>query len=110
MKRPRAGLRGLLVYRGFGRVKVGRLKMPIVKASARPNRVGEAPRCGNSRIITDKAHGVRFCIAVQNCSLHEEVCPLAEMIGPTRSRVSCLMNRFRKMGFVDYNGSLQVNR
>jgi CRP-like cAMP-binding protein len=30
---------------------------------------------------------------------------LAEMIGTTRSRVSHFMNRFRKLGFVDYNGS-----
>jgi CRP/FNR family transcriptional regulator, cyclic AMP receptor protein len=30
---------------------------------------------------------------------------LAEMIGTTRSRVSFFMNRFRKLGFIDYNGS-----
>lgn len=35
---------------------------------------------------------------------------LAEMIGTTRSRVSFFMNRFRKMGFIDYNGSLRVHR
>jgi CRP/FNR family transcriptional regulator, cyclic AMP receptor protein len=35
---------------------------------------------------------------------------LAEMVGTTRSRVSFFMNRFRKMGLIDYNGSLQVNR
>lgn len=35
---------------------------------------------------------------------------LAEMIGTTRSRVSFFMNRFRKMGLIDYNGSLQVHR
>jgi CRP/FNR family transcriptional regulator, cyclic AMP receptor protein len=35
---------------------------------------------------------------------------LAEMVGTTRSRVSHFMNRFRKMGFIDYNGSLQVHR
>ena len=34
---------------------------------------------------------------------------LAEMIGTTRSRVSYFMNRFRKMGFIDYNGVLHVN-
>jgi len=34
---------------------------------------------------------------------------LAEMIGTTRSRVNFFMNRFRKMGFIKYNGSLQVN-
>jgi len=32
------------------------------------------------------------------------------MIGTTRSRVSFFMNRFRKMGLIDYNGSLQVHR
>jgi CRP-like cAMP-binding protein len=34
---------------------------------------------------------------------------LAEMVGTTRSRVSYFMNRFRDLGFIDYNGSLQVN-
>ena len=34
---------------------------------------------------------------------------LAEMVGTTRSRVSFFMNRFRKMGFIDYNGELKVN-
>jgi hypothetical protein len=50
---------------------------------------------------------------VQNCSLHEEVCP------PRRDnwaysleslRVSCYMNRFKKVGLIDYEGSLQGNR
>jgi CRP/FNR family cyclic AMP-dependent transcriptional regulator len=48
---------------------------------------------------------------------HETVIPkmsqetLAEMIGTTRSRVSFFMNRFRKLGFIDYNGGsrLQVH-
>jgi CRP/FNR family transcriptional regulator, cyclic AMP receptor protein len=34
---------------------------------------------------------------------------LAEMIGTTRSRVSFFMNRFRKLGFIEYNGSLEVH-
>ena len=34
---------------------------------------------------------------------------LAEMIGTTRSRVSFFMNKFRKMGFIDYNGQLHVH-
>jgi CRP-like cAMP-binding protein len=34
---------------------------------------------------------------------------LAEMIGTTRSRVSYFMNRFRKLGFIKYNGGLHVN-
>jgi CRP/FNR family transcriptional regulator, cyclic AMP receptor protein len=45
----------------------------------------------------------------------EEVIPsvsqetLAEMVGTTRSRVNFFMNRFRKLGFIDYNGGLQVH-
>ena len=35
---------------------------------------------------------------------------LAEMIGTTRSRVSFFMNRFRKLGFVEYNGRIRVNK
>jgi CRP/FNR family cyclic AMP-dependent transcriptional regulator len=34
---------------------------------------------------------------------------LTEMIGTTRSRVSFFMNRFRKLGFIHYNGGLQVH-
>jgi CRP/FNR family cyclic AMP-dependent transcriptional regulator len=34
---------------------------------------------------------------------------LAEMIGTTRSRVSFFMNRFREMGFIEYNGTMQVH-
>ena len=34
---------------------------------------------------------------------------LAEMIGTTRSRVSQFMNKFRKLGFIDYNGHLEVH-
>ncbi len=46
---------------------------------------------------------------------HEPVVPrisqetLAEMVGTTRSRVSFFMNKFRKMGFIHYNGGLQVH-
>jgi len=34
---------------------------------------------------------------------------LAEMIGTTRSRVSFFMNKFRKLGFIDYNGTMHVH-
>jgi CRP-like cAMP-binding protein len=34
---------------------------------------------------------------------------LADIIGTTRPRVSFFMNRFRKLGFIDYNGDLKVN-
>jgi CRP/FNR family transcriptional regulator, cyclic AMP receptor protein len=33
---------------------------------------------------------------------------LAEMVGTTRSRVSFFMNKFRKLGFIEYNGTLEV--
>lgn len=45
----------------------------------------------------------------------EEVIPkisqetLAEMIGTTRSRVSYFLNKFRKLGFIEYNGKMQVH-
>jgi CRP/FNR family cyclic AMP-dependent transcriptional regulator len=45
----------------------------------------------------------------------EEVIPkmsqetLAEIVGTTRSRVSFFMNRFRKLGFIEYNGSLTIH-
>jgi len=45
----------------------------------------------------------------------EEVIPkmsqetLAEIVGTTRSRVSFFMNRFRKFGFIEYNGSLKIH-
>lgn len=35
---------------------------------------------------------------------------LAEMIGTTRSRVSSFMNKFRKLGFINYNGKVEVHR
>ena len=35
---------------------------------------------------------------------------LAEMIGTTRSRVSFFMNRFRKLGFIDYDGRIRVHK
>jgi CRP-like cAMP-binding protein len=34
---------------------------------------------------------------------------LAEMIGTTRSRINFFMNKFRKLGFVDYNGGVHVH-
>jgi CRP-like cAMP-binding protein len=34
---------------------------------------------------------------------------LAEMVGTTRSRVNVFMNKFRKLGFIQYNGKIQVN-
>ena len=39
--------------------------------------------------------------------LSQEV--LAEMIGTTRSRVNFFMNKFRKLGFIEYNGGLTIH-
>jgi CRP/FNR family cyclic AMP-dependent transcriptional regulator len=35
---------------------------------------------------------------------------LASMVGTTRSRVNFFMNKFRKLGFIEYNGKIKVNR
>ena len=35
---------------------------------------------------------------------------LAEMIGTTRSRVNFFMNKFRKLGFIEYNGGIKINK
>ena len=35
---------------------------------------------------------------------------LAEMVGTTRSRVNFFMNKFRKLGFIEYNGGIKVHR
>jgi CRP/FNR family transcriptional regulator, cyclic AMP receptor protein len=48
----------------------------------------------------DKPHGVLPKVSQET---------LAEMIGSTRSRVNFFMNKFRKLGFIKYNGTLQVN-
>jgi hypothetical protein len=37
-------------------------------------------------------------------------CSLIRVVGTTRSRVSYFVNRFRKMGFIHYNGGLQVHK
>jgi CRP/FNR family transcriptional regulator, cyclic AMP receptor protein len=34
---------------------------------------------------------------------------LAEMVGTTRARVNFFMNRFRKLGFIEYNGEIEVH-
>jgi CRP-like cAMP-binding protein len=35
---------------------------------------------------------------------------LADMIGTTRSRVNLFMNKFRKLGFIEYNGEIKINK
>jgi len=48
----------------------------------------------------DKPHGVLPKVSQEM---------LAEMIGTTRPRVNFFMNKFRKLGFIEYNGGLQIN-
>ena len=50
-----------------------------------------------------KPDGPRRCLP----KISQEV--LAEMVGTTRSRVNFFMNKFRKLGFIDYNGGLKVH-
>jgi CRP/FNR family cyclic AMP-dependent transcriptional regulator len=45
---------------------------------------------------------------IVSVNLNQET--LAEMIGTTRSRVSFFMNKFRKLGFIDYNGRIDVHQ
>jgi CRP/FNR family transcriptional regulator, cyclic AMP receptor protein len=47
-----------------------------------------------------KTHGVRPRISQQT---------LAEMVGTTRSRVNVFMNKFKKLGYIEYSGGLRVN-
>ena len=49
---------------------------------------------------TDQIHGVLPHISQET---------LAEMIGTTRPRVNFFMNKFKKMGFINYNGGLHIN-
>jgi CRP-like cAMP-binding protein len=46
---------------------------------------------------------------VQPIKVHVSQEVLAEMIGATRSRVSFFMNKFRKLGFISYNGKIEVH-
>ena len=48
----------------------------------------------------DKPHGVLPEVSQET---------LAEMIGTTRSRVNFFMNKFRKLGFIKYNGGIEIN-
>ena len=43
-------------------------------------------------------------LLARNVRVEADLVDLAEMIGTTRSRVSFFMKKFRKLGFIDYNG------
>jgi len=55
----------------------------------------------SSLLLHFRKEGVPETVVPQIC---QET--LAEMVGTTRSRVSFFMNRFRKLGFIHYNGGL----
>ena len=62
-----------------------------------------------ARILLLLAHfgkdGKKEAIVVQKMSQET----LAELVGTTRSRVSSFMNKFRNLGFIEYNGGLRVH-
>jgi len=53
-----------------------------------------------------REHDIAAYVKVEVPNLSHET--LAEMVGTTRSRISYFMNKFRRMGFIDYNGELVV--
>src|SRR6186997_545697 len=48
-------------------------------------------------------------VVAWNVRVEADLVDLPDMIGTTRSRVSFFMNKFRKLGFIDYNGGLEVH-
>jgi CRP/FNR family transcriptional regulator, cyclic AMP receptor protein len=62
-----------------------------------------------ARVLLRLAHLDKRCPAVAEIPvLSHQV--LAEMVGTTRSRVNLFMNRFRKQGFINYDGGLEVHQ
>jgi len=62
-----------------------------------------------ARVLLLLAHfgkdGTKEAVAVQKMSQET----LAELVGTTRPRISSFMNKFRKLGFIEYNGKLQIH-
>ncbi len=62
-----------------------------------------------ARVLLRLAHlDKRGPAAVEIPILSHQV--LAEMVGTTRQRINLFMNRFRKRGFIDYNGRIEVHK
>jgi hypothetical protein len=81
------------------------------RVPARPLGVGVAARAEPHRIEVDASPSELTLAGFgrepsEITRLEKET--LAEMIGTTRSRVSFFMNKFRKLGFIEYNGKLEV--
>ena len=55
-----------------------------------------------------RAQGKRLLAVPDPVDIEMSQETLAEMIGTTRSRVSFFMNKFRKLGFISYNGKIHV--
>jgi CRP/FNR family transcriptional regulator, cyclic AMP receptor protein len=62
-----------------------------------------------ARVLLRLAHlGKKGPVVVEIPKINHQV--LAEMVGTTRQRVNLFMNRFRKRGFIAYNGKLEVRQ
>ncbi len=61
-----------------------------------------------ARTLLLLAHGEEGKVRLELEKISQDT--LAEMIGTTRSRVNFFMNKFRRLGFIEYNGGLQVRR
>jgi len=58
--------------------------------------------------LRKRAQGKRLLAVPDPVDIEMSQETLAEMIGTTRSRVSFFMNKFRKLGFISYNGKIHV--
>ena len=78
-----------------------RIEEDLVISSSIPVRSGSHVRCSSS---PDTGRKTTQRVLPK---LSQET--LAEMVGTTRSRVNFFMNKFRKLGLIEYNGGLKVN-
>ena len=98
----------------------GRAKVTVVSAAGKEatisllaagDFVGEEALAAMAGLRLATATAITACTALRisrAAMISQET--LAEMIGTTRSRVSFFMNRFRKLGFIEYNGRIKVHK
>jgi len=91
---------------------------PPERATALPAVGGSAPQVApvtSSPLAGASKKRIRTADLSTDLSCPERVIPkisqetLAEMVGTTRARVNFFMNKFRKMGLIDYNGDLEIH-
>jgi hypothetical protein len=66
-------------------------------------------RGGNGRAFKALQGAIRFRLLYLPSDQRLPKFGIGEIIGSTRSQVSTFMNKFRKLGFIDYNGDLEVH-